>query len=385
MDNLFFIRFLWSSLILSLIMLIIIGAKRLFQNHISVKWQYYIWMIFLIMLMIPFIPQEFLNFGSIIGWNMSHRDLNNQVVNNINLLNAGNQNVFQGEVGLQDFTLSMKPSTLTYLNVIGISLWGMGMVVCVGVMTFAYLSMRKIKNSTKPIKNKEIEALFQECKRELNINRSLVLGQSSHVNVPIVFGLLKTYIILPEEVINKLSLEDMRYIILHELNHYKKKDIWINYAMCFYKVVYWFNPCVHWAFNIMKTDREIACDTEVLNLLDESNYIDYGRTIINFIEILSESRSLAMVTSMGGSKKQVMKRIKHIASFKKENKFLQVKSLLIFGLITTIALSQVPMVAVMAYENNKYQFESDKVIEEDLSSYFDGVEGSFVLYDLQND
>ena len=37
----------------------------------------------------------------------------------------------------------------------------------------------------------------------------------------------------------------------------------------------------------MRNDREVACDTSVLKMLEEDDYENYGNTLINFIEKVS--------------------------------------------------------------------------------------------------
>ncbi len=37
----------------------------------------------------------------------------------------------------------------------------------------------------------------------------------------------------------------------------------------------------------MRNDREIACDTSVLEMLNENTYEEYGNTLINFAEKVS--------------------------------------------------------------------------------------------------
>lgn len=92
-----------------------------------------------------------------------------------------------------------------------------------------------------------------------------------------------------------------------------------------------------------------------------------------------------MVTSIGGSKKQIKKRIEKIAVFKEETKLLKFKSILIFIVVGVLTFSQVSAISIMAYDNNKYDFQGQQVSYEDLSSYFYGMEGSFVVYDLQTE
>ena len=63
----------------------------------------------------------------------------------------------------------------------------------------------------------------------------------------------------------------MRFMLLHELQHYKHKDLLFNVIMNIAGIVYWFNPFVWLAIKEIRTDREIACDTSVLQMLNKDN------------------------------------------------------------------------------------------------------------------
>ena len=385
MENLFFLRFLVSSLIVSGLTLVIMAIKRIGHNHISVKWQYNIWMIFLIMLIIPFIPQQFLSFTNPEGWMTQFMSPNGKDTHTIQTLTEAGNHLLYNEKGIQDFALSVDRSMVNDLNLLCISVWLIGMGICAGITMLGYRKLKIIKRSVMPLQSEELYELFEECKADLKIKKDIVLGKSSLVQTPIAFGIIKTYILLPTKTIDRLSLEDLKYILLHELGHYKNQDIVINYVMCALQIIYWFNPLVYLSFKRMRTDREIACDSTVLKMLDESHHIHYGRTIINFAEMVSESVPLTMTTGIGGSKNQIAKRIEKIAYFKKETKLMKIKSLMIFGLIGILIFSQAPFISVMAYENNLYPMKENQVTYEDLSAYFKGMEGSFVLYDLEAD
>ena len=85
---------------------------------------------------------------------------------------------------------------------------------------------------------------------------------------------------MPIHLISDHQKTDVRYILLHELQHYKHKDSLANYLMFLTAILYWFNPIVWYALKEMRNDREIACDTSVLKMLDECDYEKYGNTLI---------------------------------------------------------------------------------------------------------
>lgn len=383
MEHMFFLRFLMSSLIISGLTLLIIGVKKIGHKHISVKWQYNIWMIFMVMLIIPFLPQELFNY--IEGWGVGSALLQENSGHTIQALNQVGTQVLSHEKEIQDLALSVTPSMIDTLNESLGKVWIMGMIGYAGIIILGQYRLQKIKKSIVFLNKEEAYELFAGCKARLNIRRPIILGKSLLVDAPIAFGVIKTYIVLPAKTIDQLSLENLKYILLHELAHYKNKDIVMNYVICFFQMIHWFNPLVYIGFKKMRIDREIACDNRVLKLLDKKCYIQYGRTIINFAEIVSGLVPLHMTTSIGGSKTQMKRRIEKIADFKKETRLMKLKSIGVFGLIGILTFSQVPLMSVMAYENKDYSLEEKNIIYEDLSEYFKGFKGSFVLYDLEAD
>ncbi|MBT2674753.1 BlaR1 family beta-lactam sensor/signal transducer [Streptomyces sp. ISL-14] len=362
----FFTNFVISFLVSSFTIAVIMLFKKVFQKQLSAKWQYNLWFLLLIALTLPFIPNHLFNFG-----NDFILDLNLNQNNGINpsIITNGDQ-LIRNVNWMQDFTISVNQTNLVFLDIILAGTWIAGMFIWAALTIHAWLKLKKIKSTISALKNKEVLILFEQCKQSLNISRHLVLGESSHVKSPMTFGLFKTYVVLPIHFEEWFSMEDIKYIFLHELNHYKYKDIATNYLIVIYQILYWFNPFVWFAFREMRLDREIACDIAVLNSLDERSYAEYGNTIINFVDRASQPRNFALANHLNGSKKQIKRRIERIASFTTESKLLKLKSIAIFMLVGVFVVSQVPFISVMADDNNLYDFKSERTVYEDLSEYF---------------
>jgi len=131
----------------------------------------------------------------------------------------------------------------------------------------------------------------------------------------------------------------------------------------------------------MRLDRELACDTSVLELLPHEHHINYGKLLLSFA--LPHPSALTLATNIGDSKPPIFKRIKHITSYKKDSVLLKTKSIFMFLIMTFTIICQMSILSVFAYNaDNVYNFESDNVQYADFSYFFEGVEGSFVLYDM---
>lgn len=130
-----------------------------------------------------------------------------------------------------------------------------------------------------------------------------------------------------------------------------------------------------------ENDREVACDTSVLKLLDEDAYRDYGNTLINFAEKISLT-PFPFATGISGTMKQI-KRVINIANYHPASFRKNFHSTLAYILIALVLLSFAPVLSIQASDNSRYYFnEADKNISYiDLSNVFEKYSGSFVLYD----
>lgn len=373
-----FTCFMVSSITIVVIMLI----KRLFSKHISEKWQYNLWFLLLIALTLPFLPKTLFHFENLfLSFDVnSNNGMLHSPINNDESSRFSNGN------WMEDFTVSVHRFDLDLLNAALGSIWIAGMFVMTILTLHTWVKLKNIKRSISVLNNKEVLHLFEQCKHHLHISKPIIIGESPLVKSPMTFGIFKTYVVLPMHLDEWMPLENLRYILMHELHHYKYKDIETNVILIIYQIIYWFNPLVWIAFKEMRLDREIACDTAVLKSFGAHCYRDYGNTIINFAELSSHRKNFTWTNQFNGPKEQLKKRIEKIASFTMETKGLKLKSISIFVLIGLFVVSQVPFVSAMSTDQSFYRFNSEEnIIYEDFSEYFSNYNGSFVLYDMKAD
>lgn len=368
----------------SIMVIIIMFIRKFFKNQLSPKWTYNLWFLLLIALLLPYIPNQLLHFGDTFTWNgKPHGDNPTS-----SMITTGNNGSTESGNWMHDFSISVSKIDLTFLNNVLFIIWILGALFMVALFMHAWLKLRQIKKSIHLVNDHQMKALFEKCKQQLNISDSIVLGQSPLIKSPLTFGIFKTYIVLPSHVETWLSQDKIRYILLHELHHYKYKDIVTNYLIVIFQIVYWFNPLIWMAFREMRLDREIACDTAVLNTLDQQQHIAYGETILKFADATHLPKQHAMTNQFASPKKQLKKRMEQIVAFTPETKLDKLTSVLIFMLLCGIVVGQIPIVSAMPSGEDRIQFDNNQTVYEDLSTYFDryeGYEGSFVLYDLQEE
>ena len=347
--------------------------------------QYNLWLLLLGLLAVPFIPFRLVSFPQISSWlrsvrnySASHADVGANNVMDTGLSGTTNW--------MNNFALSVNKDTPSVTGYILLGIWIVGMLAIMILIIKSSLRLRTIKRSALSLQNPEVRRLYNKCLNEMKIARNIPVYSTAFLKSPIIVGLLKPCIYLPIHLISDYHESDMRYMLLHELQHYRHKDALANYLMNFVGVLYWFNPFVWFALREMRNDREIACDTSVLKMLEADDYEDYGNTLINFIEKVSSS-PFPFASSLSGNMKQMKRRIINIASYEKPTFYKKLKGLTAFILIAVLILGLTPFISTYAADESRYQWKSssENISYVDFSKYFGKYEGSFVLYDLEND
>lgn len=381
----FMIRFFLCNVFISGIIGILLLVKRIFKNSLSSRMQYNLWFLLLGLLAVPFIPFRFIGLPQIFSWLGSLRSspssgAGTNITGTAEAVTTGNTN------WMNNFTLSVNSETPSIAGYILLGIWIVGILAMIILVIKSSLRLRSLEKSALPLQNQEVRRLYHRCLEEMGIHRDIPVYSTAFLKSPIIVGLLKPCIYLPIHLISDYDESDMRYMLLHELQHYKHKDAVASYLMNLAGVIYWFNPLVWYALKEMRNDREVACDTSVLKMLEEDAYEDYGNTLINFAEKVSLT-PFPFAAGLGGNMKQMKRRIINIASYEKPTFMKRIKGMTTFMLTTVLLLGFAPFISTYAADGSHYQWDSssENVSYVDLSTYFGEYEGSFVLYDLEND
>lgn len=90
---------------------------------------------------------------------------------------------------------------------------------------------------------------------------------TDRVSGPAVFGLRRPCILVPGQTINALSRSDLRNILLHEIAHIRRRDLWFQAAIVAIQILFWFNPFVYLIRRRLYELRELCCDATVSTVL----------------------------------------------------------------------------------------------------------------------
>ncbi len=372
------IKFFLCNIFISIIIGIFLLAKHLLRNYLTSRAQYNLWFFLLGLLIVPFIPVQEVHFPQIFTWFENLKNGSASTVETV-MKQTALQNQPDTANWMNDFSIFVSrkaPSTIGFILCI---LWCIGIFLMLIKLIQSIYHFHAIKKSALPLQNPTVNRLYQNCLAEMQLKKPIPIYSTAFLRSPIIAGLLKPCIYLPIHLISDYNENDMKFMLLHELGHYKYKDALANYFMNVVGVLYWFHPLVWYALKEMKNDREVACDTTVLKQIGKEAYIDYGNTLINFAEKMSHT-SFPFAAGISGSMKEMQKRVKNIANYCPASFQKKLQSTFTFIIIAVFLSGTVPVLSIQALEKDRCHFDETNVSYLDLHNIFKGYKGSFVLY-----
>jgi beta-lactamase regulating signal transducer with metallopeptidase domain len=213
-------------------------------------------------------------------------------------------------------TPAIRPFPLPSLPIPPLTLVWLAGCLVISARTFtAYARLAKKVSRLRVDAPEILTNQFDDAKAELKVNRAELLI-SEAVAAPLVTGLWKTRVVLPPGLEEKLSPDDIRMILLHELAHVKRGDLWMTWLSWLAATLHWFNPAVRFVLMLARKDREMACDERVLRLVSDSKA--YGAALIRFMELHQEPMPSPGFGAIGifESKSALIQRVRRIAAYR---------------------------------------------------------------------
>ena len=313
-----FIKILLSlSVSGALLLLLILGLKPLYKNKFSKRWQYYIWIVVALRFLLPFTPDT-----TIIGSLFEKFDttaITNEIPTTPNVpvpADTGNSKAEPIQTNREITTAAMREPVDKYVCLFFI--WSaLALVLFVRKVTVYQGFIQYIKAGNKEVSDIKILNLLSDCEEKLKIKTRVELSCNPLIASPMLIGFFRPRIILP---VGELEDKELSYIFVHELIHYKQRDMFYKWLIQIVVCVHWFNPFVYLLEKEVNKSCELSCDEKVIAVLDDKARREYGDTLISFLKSNNLYKSsLASVTLTEGAE-QLKERLGAIMKFKKKSK-----------------------------------------------------------------
>jgi beta-lactamase regulating signal transducer with metallopeptidase domain/protocatechuate 3,4-dioxygenase beta subunit len=105
----------------------------------------------------------------------------------------------------------------------------------------------------------------RELREALGVHREVPILASTAVASPAVCGLFRPRLIVPAGLVEQLMPGQWRWVLLHELAHIRRGDLWVAALERLVQIAYFFHPAVWLACRMLEVQREYACDDAALS------------------------------------------------------------------------------------------------------------------------
>jgi beta-lactamase regulating signal transducer with metallopeptidase domain len=126
-----------------------------------------------------------------------------------------------------------------------------------------FVVMRLVRHS-RPLCSRAWQRLLDDCRQSLGLRGSVRLMLAGPGFVPSATGLFRRTVLLPDEALQWTSAH-RRLVLMHELGHFRRGDLWTHALGQIACAVHWFNPFVWMLHRHLAAEREFACDALVVS------------------------------------------------------------------------------------------------------------------------
>lgn len=347
-----FYKVLYMSVTATLVGAVIFLIEKILDNKISPLWKYLLWGVMLVALLVPVRPySQFSLVGSLenvqdISYREEYEAAHAELEQTEQTLNSVTELQQIQEMRHRERRAYWK--TIVFDVAVPL-IWLLGLVGAVVFFVWSRVRLT-LKLRRYALHDEDVFHLMQQCKREIGVQRDIPVLMLQFVNSPALTGCLFPKILLPAYA-NQMDQTELRFVLLHELGHYKRKDLWLNELLLLLQCVHWFNPFIWYLFQQIRADMELLNDSFVLKKIGLQQSKAYAKSLVT---VLAYSHKIALVPrllSMTDGKKNVERRIGMIRmseKFKNRRIWIAVAGVLIIVGITLLFLTEKPLTAQQA-------------------------------------
>lgn len=321
-----------TTVYLTVTALFILFFKKVFKNRLPAKWHVYIWALLMIRLFVPYLPESRVSVYNALpaveySRPLVHTTASDIIQTDIAASDAvNNRSAVEADIPAKKSTAAA-PKVSANEIIQAVYFAGAGLLLWWFILTYM-LHLRKIKKYG-PVTEPEILDLLRERKNRLGTGRNVILLSGG--DTPCLVGFIRPKMILPDGY----TLEETRYVLTHELCHLENGDTVILWLAMLVLCLNWFNPVLWYSFFILRRDIEVYCDSRVLELGEDKK--EYAGLLLRMA--LKRNRFVFGTTSLQNGEKEVERRIKYMAYFKKPKLIVSAVILLIAAAVSVICLT----------------------------------------------
>lgn len=325
----------------SIIALVLFLLKPILKNKVHKNWQYFIWLLVVVRLLVPFTPQTTLvgnlakqlegapasvfseefaqpkSSASPMAIEETHPMMAQQNPSENQTL------VSPSEAAAEQGSAKQEWNLLQILLV----LWSSVAVAMVVMKLICYHRYKKhiLKGATN-VSDEAVLEVNRAVSAKMMLKKPLAVYASHSIQTPMLLGTIAPVLVLPDLPYTR---EELRLVIKHELVHFKRKDILYKWLVQIALCIHWFNPLMYLVSREINKDCELACDEIVMRDEGREGAKRYGDILLKTARYASECRNTVAGFTLSETGKTMKERLEFIVNTNKKPKRIVVLSLVL--------------------------------------------------------
>jgi beta-lactamase regulating signal transducer with metallopeptidase domain len=198
-----------------------------------------------------------------------------------------------------------------------------------------------------PVVRPDLVVAVHQLSKRLGLKCTVKLLQtndSNGVQFPSVHGTLHPAILIPADMVSDWTIDALEPLLLHELIHVKKGDCLVNSLQIAFQVLYFYHPMVWFANSMIRRERELACDDDVVRYFS-GRPIAYVRSMIEAAEMaVRHKRQQILGIAMAENPSNLGRRIRRMMNqsyrVRKQSGLIYLSMVFVLGLFCAAVSAQ---------------------------------------------
>lgn len=308
-----FLRMVWLSATVSAVLLPLLLASRWLQSRVKAKSLYILWLLLAVRLVVPVeitlpkpaVTVQVPQYEVTIPTNRPSGELPDDQLSPVE------PNV-EPSLPQTEQEPDLTAQTEVPVAVVLGTLWLTGVFAIALIQISSYLVTRRaLLRWARPV-SPETREQIQYLALRLGLKQTFQVRRSDRVRTAMVLGVLRPVLLIPQEECDPL-------VVLHELNHLRRRDLEYKGLMMVACWLHWFNPLVWWMSRVAGRNLELCCDEDVAGKENSAFRHRYGRLLL---ECAAEGAGPVLSSRFGSSKEELKARLTNLFVAKKRGRAL---------------------------------------------------------------